>query len=35
MGNDVRGIERGKRACGECDDFMRSDGAIVAIVAVY
>ena len=22
---DVRGIERGK--CGECEDFMRSDGA--------
>ena len=27
MGNDVRGIERGKCACGECEDFMRSDGA--------
>ena len=24
---DVRGIERGKCACGECEDFMRSDGA--------
>ncbi|CAH3121666.1 unnamed protein product, partial [Pocillopora meandrina] len=23
----VRGIERGKCACGECEDFMRSDGA--------
>ena len=27
MGKDVRGIERGKSACGECEDFMRSDGA--------
>ena len=27
MGKDVRGIERGKCACGECGDFMRSDGA--------
>ena len=27
MGKDVRGIERGKCACGECEDFMRSDGA--------
>ena len=27
MGEDVRGIERGKCACGECEDFMRSDGA--------
>ena len=27
MGKDVRGIERGKCACGECKDFMRSDGA--------
>ena len=34
MGNEfrkrvqaVRGIERGKCACGECEDFMRSDGA--------
>ena len=26
MGKDVRGIERGKCACGECEDFMRSDG---------
>lgn len=26
MGKDIRGIERGKCACGECDDFMRSDG---------
>jgi len=26
MGKDVRGIERGKCACGECKDFMRSDG---------
>ena len=24
---DLRGIERGKCACGECADFMRSDGA--------
>ena len=27
MGNDVRGIEGGKCACGECEDFMRYDGA--------
>ena len=27
MGKDVRGIEREKCACGECEDFMRSDGA--------
>ena len=27
MGKNVRGIERGKCACGECEDFMRSDGA--------
>ena len=27
MGEDVRGIEREKCACGECEDFMRSDGA--------
>ena len=27
MGKDVRGIERGKCACGECEDFMKSDGA--------
>ena len=27
MGKDVRGIERGKCACAECEDFMRSDGA--------
>ena len=27
MGKDVPGIERGKCACGECEDFMRSDGA--------
>ena len=27
MGKDIRGIERGKCACGECEDFMRSDGA--------
>ena len=26
-GKDVRGIEREKCACGECDDFMRSAGA--------
>ena len=27
MGKDVRGIEGGKCACSECEDFMRSDGA--------
>ena len=27
MGKDVRGIERGKCACGECEDFVRLDGA--------
>ena len=27
MGMDVRGIERGECACGECEDFVRSDGA--------
>ena len=27
MGKDIRGVERGKCVCGECDDFMRSDGA--------
>lgn len=27
MGEDIQGIERGKCAYGECDDFMRSDGA--------
>ena len=27
MGKDVRGIERGKCAWGECEDFMWSDGA--------
>ena len=27
MGKDVRGIERGKCACGECEDFTGSDGA--------
>ena len=27
MGKDVRGIERRNCACGECKDFMRSDGA--------
>ena len=27
MGKDIRGIERRKCACGECEDFMRSDGA--------
>ena len=27
MGKDVRGIKRRKCACGECEDFMRSDGA--------
>ena len=27
MGKDVRGIERRKCACGECEDFIRSDGA--------
>ena len=27
MGKDVRGKERGRYACGECEDFMRSHGA--------
>jgi len=27
MGKDMQGIERGKCACDECEDFMRSDGA--------
>ena len=27
MGKDIRGIERGKLACGECEDFMMSGGA--------
>ena len=27
MGKDVRGIERGECACGECENFVRSDGA--------
>ena len=27
MGKDVQGMERGKCACGECEDFMRSYGA--------
>ena len=27
MGKDVQGIERGKCACGEWKDFMRSDEA--------
>ena len=27
IGKDIQEIERGKCACGECDDFMRSDGA--------
>ena len=27
MGKDARRIERGKCACDECEDFMRSDGA--------
>ena len=27
MDKNVRGIERGKCACGECENFMRSDGA--------
>ena len=27
MDKDIPGVERGKCACGECDDFMRSDGA--------
>ena len=26
MDNDVRGKEREKNTCGECEDFMRSDG---------
>ena len=28
MGKDVRGIEGGKCACSECQDFMKTDGAI-------
>ena len=28
MDKDVRGIKRGKCACGECEEFMRSDGAV-------
>ena len=32
MGKDVRGIERGKCACGECEDFVRSDGATCVAV---
>ena len=27
MDKEVRGIEREKCACGECEDFMKSDGA--------
>ena len=27
MRKDVRGVEREKCVCGECEDFMRSDGA--------
>ena len=27
MGKDIQGIERGKCGSGECDDFVRSDGA--------
>ena len=27
MGKDARRIKRGKCACDECEDFMRSDGA--------
>ena len=27
MDKDVPGIERGKCACGECEDFKRSNGA--------
>ena len=27
IGKEIQEIERGKCACGECDDFMRSDGA--------
>ena len=27
MGKAVPGVERGKFACGECEDFMRSYGA--------
>ena len=33
MGKVIRGVERGKCAFGECDDFMRSDEQPVAIVA--
>ena len=32
MGKDVRGIERGKCACGKCEDFVRSDGATCVAV---
>ena len=28
MGKDVRGIERGKCACAECEDFMRSSDSV-------
>ena len=27
MGKDLQGVERGKCTCGQCKDFMRSDGA--------
>ena len=27
IAKDIQDIEGGKCACGECDDFMRSDGA--------
>ena len=32
MGKDVGGIERGKCACGECEDFVTSDGATCVAV---
>ena len=35
MGKDVRGIEREKCACGECEDFMRSDGATRGYCGCY
>ena len=34
MGKDVRGVERRKCACVECEDFRTSVKQLVAIVAV-
>jgi len=31
MGKDVRGVERGKCACGDSKDFMMSDAATCGI----